>query len=358
MSLPEGRIDRLQAIRSEIDADALWISSLPHIRWACGFSGSNGLLVVRRDGAHFLSDARYMAQAAREVRGVEIHVRGPDLTKTAAEEDVLAGCRSVVFESDNLTVAVHDALQGQFSEVEWVAREQLLAQAVASKDRSEVDAIRAAQRITEEVFGGLLDWIHPGRTEKEIAAEVVYQHLRRGAERMAFEPIVASGPNGALPHARPSDRRLEHGDVLLLDFGCVLDGYASDMTRTVALGEVDPEARTVYDVVREAQEQAIAAARAGMRSNELDAVARRVIEHAGYGVSFTHGLGHGIGLQTHEWPRVSPSTDYALPFDVVVSIEPGIYLPDRFGIRIEDLIVLRDEGADVLTQASKEWIVL
>lgn len=358
MSLPEARIAILQRLRGELGADALWITSLPHIRWACKFSGSNGILIIREDGAHFLSDGRYAMQARTEVRGAEIHISGPDLIEHAAEKDLLRGCRRVVFESDDVTVSGLDSIEDTFPDADWSGKSDLLTRIVASKDADEVRRIRAAQEITDAVFKRLLDGFRPGLTEKQIAAEIVYEHLKRGAERMSFEPIVASGPNSALPHARPSDREIQPGDVLLLDFGCVVDGYASDMTRTVAVGNVGSDVRQVYDVVLEAQMRAIEEARSGMASNALDDVARSVIVESGFGDAFSHGLGHGVGLQTHEWPRVSYSVDYALPHDAVVSIEPGIYLPDRFGVRIEDLIVLREHGAEVLTTASKAWTVL
>jgi Xaa-Pro aminopeptidase len=186
----------------------------------------------------------------------------------------------------------------------------------------------------------------------------VYGHLRRGAERMAFEPIVASGSNGALPHARPTDRPLRAGDLVVLDFGGVLDGYASDMTRTVAVGEPGEEARRVHAAVREAQEAAIGAARAGIRTDELDAAARDVLRRHGLGEAFMHGLGHGIGLQTHEWPRVSYQRQDTLPPGCAITIEPGAYLEGRFGVRIEDIVVLHADGCRNLTRAPKELIVL
>lgn len=349
------RIARLQSLRSEFGVDAIWLTSLPNIRWACGFTGSNGLLVVRDGGAHFVSDGRYTTQARQEVRGAEIHIHGPDLVASVEQDGLLDDCRRILFQSDRLTVSDRDRLDRTFPDVEWSGVADLLTAAVASKDADEIRKIRAAQEITDTVYAEILGWLRPGQSEKDIAAEIVYRHLRRGAEKMSFEPIVASGPNSALPHARPTDRRIAEGDVLLLDFGCFLEGYASDMTRTIAIGDVEPEARRVYDIVLEAQLAAIQGSRAEMPADSVDALARAVIGKHGYGESFTHGLGHGIGLETHEWPRVASSVGYVLPRDAVVSIEPGIYLPGRFGVRIEDLVVLREEGAEVLTASPKEW---
>lgn len=352
------RIRQLQNLLAELDADALYLTFLPDIRWACGFTGSNALLIVGRDAAHFLTDGRYETQATAEVTGAEVHAPGYDLVGHVAEAGLLEDAPRAVYQSDRMTVSALGELEERIPAVEWRGEKDLLVRLVASKQTFEVDRIRAAQRLTEEVFDHLRGWIRPGLTEKEIAVEIVYQHLKRGAERMSFEPIAASGPNTALPHARPTDRIVKNGDVLLLDFGGILDGYSSDMTRVLALGEPDPEAADVYRLVLAAQEQAIANARAGMASNDVDALARDVIREAGFADAFPHGLGHGVGLQVHEWPRVSYAVDYVLPHNCVVSIEPGLYLPDRFGIRIEDLVVLRDGGCENLTEASKEWTIL
>ena len=196
-------------------------------------------------------------------------------------------------------------------------------------------------------------------TEQDIAAEVVYAHLRRGAERMAFDPIVAFGPSAALPHARPSSRTLRSGDIVLLDMGCFVDGYASDMTRTFSFGTPrDPDVRAVYGLVADAQMAAFEAVVAGMPAAALDYAARRVITEGGYGEAFTHSLGHGVGLQIHEWPRISSRSEEPIPDRSVLTIEPGIYLPGRFGVRIEDMIWVHDGGYENLTQAPKTWQVL
>lgn len=353
-------MDRIQHIRDAAGAraDAVWLSFLPDIRWACGFTGSNGLLLVTPDGAHFVTDGRYRTQAETEIVGAVVHVPGNGLAGYVAEAGLLGTARRVLFQADHLSHAVYLDLVARFPGVEWVPARELLAPLVAAKGPDEIDAIRRAQRITEAVFDHVLTIVAPGVTEREVAAEIVYQHLRRGAEKMAFDPIVASGPHAALPHARPTDRRLQPGDLVVLDFGGVVDGYASDMTRTVAISTPPEDAGAVYAVVRDAQEAAIEAAHSGMTGRALDAVARGRIEQAGYGDCFTHGLGHGVGLQTHEWPRVSHQVEHTLPDDVVVTIEPGIYLPGRFGVRIEDMVRLTPGGAENLTQADKAFLVL
>lgn len=355
-------IDRFASIRArlgEFGADAFLTAFAPHIRWACGFSGSNGLLLVTPEAAHFVTDARYGEQAEREVIGAAVAVPGYDLFGHLLEEKLLPERGTLLVESEHVSV---QALVGWRERVQHVAfrpEAGVLQGMIARKSAVEVEAICAAQRVTEAVFEHLLtDVLRPGVSEREIAAEIVYQHLRRGAESMAFEPIVGSGPNGALAHARAGSRELALGDLVVIDMGGYLGGYASDMTRTVAIGEPSDEARDVYGVVLEAQQRAIDAAHAGIRSDTLDAVARDVIEATGYGEQFGHSLGHGVGMQVHEWPAVSFRSAAPLPENAVVSIEPGIYLPGKFGVRIEDLVCLREGGAENLTRTPKHLLVL
>ncbi len=353
---------RLAAVRAAVreeGSEATLLTFLPDIRWACGFTGSNGVLVVLEEEAYFVTDGRYAGQARQEVEGARVHVPGYNLYEHIEEEGLLGGARRVLFQSDCVTVHALGKLRERFPEVEWQPAPGLLTELVASKDEGEIEKIRAAQRLTEAVFNDVLGRIAPGKTEREIAAEIVYGYLRRGAEKMAFDPIVASGPNGALPHARPTGRVIEKGDLVVLDMGGYLGGYASDMTRTVAVGEPSEEGRAVYELVREAQEAALRAARAGMTNKALDAAARGVIESGGHGEGFPHGLGHGVGLRVHEWPRVShQAEEHDLPKNAVVTIEPGVYVPGKFGVRIEDLIVLREGGCENLTTAPKELLVL
>lgn len=352
------RIEQLKHLCDRLGGDALYITAVPDIRWACGFTGSNGVLIVQPDAADFVTDGRYRAQAENEVDGVAVHAPGYDLIGHVAAAGLLDGARHVICQADHLTVDAQAKLREGLPHVEWDGRTDVLAPLVAVKTPDEIVRIREAQRLTETVYESLISWIRPGQSEKTVAAEIVCRHLKEGAERMAFDPIVASGPNSALPHARPTNRRIERGDLLLLDFGCILDGYASDMTRVVSVGESDSEARTVYDLVVEAQEKALEGTRAGMASRDVDAFARDVIRDAGYGDAFVHSLGHGLGLQVHEWPRITYAAEYAIPEDCVITIEPGVYVPGRFGVRIEDVVAVRGAGCENLTRASKAWTVL
>lgn len=348
------RLSRVRDRLSDFDADAVLLSALPNIRWACGFTGSNGLLLVSSDSAFFVTDGRYTEQAQQEVDGAEVHIASDGLISEWKQEDVLDPFQRVVIQADDVTVARHNQLKDRCSRIDWIPKSDVLTHAVGEKEDLEIRRIRRAQSLTEAVFDDVIDMIEPGQTEREVAAEITYQHLRRGAEKMAFDPIVASGPNGARPHARPTDRTLRNGDLVVIDMGAILDGYASDMTRTIAIGAPDEEARDGYELVLQAQEAALDAARSGLTGKQLDAAARDVIEDAGMGDYFSHGLGHGIGLQVHEWPRVSHSVEEELPPGACVTIEPGIYVPEKgFGVRIEDIVVLQPEGCMNLTRTDK-----
>ena len=352
------RLATIRRLFTAENADGALLTFLPDVRWACGFTGSNGLLLVLPDAAHFVSDGRYASQARAEVEGATVHTPGYDLYGFVAEQAWIPDGARLVVQADHVTLDAKRTLNERFPAVGLVAKSGFLQEAVAVKTEAEVAKIEAAQRVTEAVFEEIVGMLRPGVTERAIAAEIVYGHLRRGAERMAFEPIVGSGPNGALPHARASERVIQSGDLVVLDMGGVLDGYASDMTRTVAVGEPGEAARHAYAAVLAAQRAAIRAARAGMRTDELDGVARRVIADAGLGDAFAHGLGHGIGLQTHEWPRVSYNRQDVLPEGAAVTIEPGVYLEGRFGVRIEDIVVLGADGCRNLTRTPKELLIV
>lgn len=352
------RLNALRARMGDHGADAVLLSFMPDIRWASGFTGSNALLIVTSSAVHFLTDGRYASQANREVQDADVHIPEGSLLAYAAEEVLLRSGAAVLFQADHVTVANLEQLESHFPSVDWQPVSNFLVEQVAAKDVSEIEHVQAAQAITDDVFEHLCTVMEPGMTERAIAAEIVYQHMRRGAERMAFDPIVASGPNGSLPHARPTHRKLQHGDFVVIDMGGVVNGYASDMTRTVALGAVDQAARRHYEAVLDAQEQAIAAARAGMTGTELDTVARNALREADLDDYFSHSLGHGIGLQTHEWPRLSQRVEHVLPVGATVTIEPGVYVPERYGIRIEDIVALQADGCTNLTHAPKHLVVL
>ncbi|MGB5872198.1 MAG: Xaa-Pro peptidase family protein [Bacteroidota bacterium] len=354
-------LSRLAQLRERIrrtKLDAILVSSLPNIRYLTGFTGSNALLVVRPRSAVFLTDGRYAVQSRAEVRGCRRLIVPYSLLEGVGEQGLLAGCRHVGFESQHVTYAVYRELRRRFPGVRFRPTSDFVEQIALAKDVRELALIKQAVRLTDIVFQEILGTIRPGVRELEIAAEISYLHRTKGAERDAFEPIVASGERGAQPHARASGRRIKKGDFVTLDFGCTVGGYSSDLTRTVAVGSVSKRRREAYELVLAAQADAIQAARPGMWARELDRIARERIRKAGYGKFFTHSLGHGLGLHVHERPRVSSLSRDRLVLGSVITIEPGVYLPGEFGLRIEDDVVITHNGCDVLTSAPKELLVV
>ncbi|MBX2821078.1 MAG: aminopeptidase P family protein [Rhodothermaceae bacterium] len=352
------RLEVLQACVESNDADALILTFMPDIRWLTGFSGSNALVVYTKGRSYFVTDGRYATQSRDEVEAGEIHVAPGSLMRHTADQKMLEGSNRVIVQAEYLTLSRLEEYKNVLPDVSFVPVSGILNASVAVKSKRERELIADSQRITDEVFDHLLGFVKPGMSEQDIAAEIVYQHLRRGASAMSFDPIVASGPNSALPHARPTQRVLQQGDMVVIDMGCFKNGYASDMTRTLAIGEPGEEARTVYQVVLDAQSKALEAASPNLTSKELDSAARSIIEDAGYGSFFSHSLGHGVGLQIHEWPSVSWKAEYPLQAGMIITIEPGIYIPDQFGVRIEDMIQLTETGCDNLTGSTKQLVVI
>ena len=351
-------IAKITAQLPEHGLDAMLVTSAPGERYAVGFEGE-GWVLVSRDGARYSTDGRYIEAARQQVTGAEIVLteRGQSHLALAREEIRRRGLNRVGFESGRVSA---DEL-GRWKDslpCELVAAQGLLDGLRAAKDEEELARMRQAQRITDEAFREILNFIRPGLTEQEVAARLVYELLRRGGRRVSFDPIVAAGANGSMPHAVPGETVIQPGMFVTMDFGCVYEGYCSDMTRTVAVGQPTDEMERVYHTVLEAQRAGIAAARAGVTGSEVDRAARQAIQQAGYGSFFSHSFGHSLGLEIHESPNASPSEQTVFPAGAVISAEPGIYLPGHFGVRIEDVLVLREGGCEDITQAPKNLIVL
>ncbi len=353
-----GRVRMLQEWVRARGIDALLVTHLTDIRWAVGFTGSHACLLIMPERAVLLTDGRYTTQAQEEVRDAEVRITSGDVLRFMQEDGLLEGVRRACFQADDLTYSRYLHLTDLFDTIVWEGVEALTRMWRARKSDRELEAIRQVQALTDRVFQELLDWIRPGRTEKEIAAEITYRLLRYGAERLSFDPLVAAGNRSALPHATPTTRILREGEPVLLDFGCVYEGYASDMTRMIYIGKASDTYRVHYACVREAQETAIALLRAGVSVREVDLRAREHLKACGLESYFTHSLGHGVGLDIHEWPRISYQSDDVLPAGAVVTVEPGIYLPGLYGIRIEDLLHITETGAENLTSSSRELIEL
>jgi Xaa-Pro aminopeptidase len=355
-------VERRAVVRERIAGaglDALLVQALPNIRYLSGFSGSAGLLIVRAAPPDvFLTDFRYQSQVADELDPeIEVRIESESVLKTAREILHGEGASRVAFEREQLTYRSWS----EWSQVEGPALvpvAEWVEEARAVKSPAEIEAIREACRIADEAFAASLAEVHPGITERELAARLELSLVARGAEGASFESIVAFGERSALPHARPGSRVLRRGDIVLLDFGAVADGYVSDITRTVSCGEPVAEMRDVYAVVLEAQRAALQGIGAGMSGPEADGQARQVIEAAGYGAQFGHSLGHGIGLEVHEAPRLSRKSEDRLAPGMTVTIEPGIYLEGIGGVRIEDDALVTDAGLEALTASPRNDLIV
>ena len=329
--------------------------------YASGFAstGSDGVALVTTKGNFYFTDSRYIEAAERQVSDAAIGMTesGKGYIAWLNEALELSGAKRIGFEDETMTVADHERYRKNL-QAELVPASALLHALRAQKDARELERMEQAQRIAEKALEQILTEIRPGVTEKEIAARLQYHMLCFGAEKMSFDPIVASGPNGSMPHAVPTDRLIQSGEFVTMDFGCVYGGYCSDMTRTVCVGKPTEEMERVYETVLKAQLAGIAAARAGVTGAEIDGAAREVIRRAGYGDYFGHSFGHSVGVEIHESPNASPGNHEPMPAGAVVSAEPGIYLPGRFGVRIEDVIVLEEGGCRDITKADKALLCL
>ncbi len=337
---------------------AILVTRLVNVRYLTGFTGSAAMVLVTPDATLFVSDGRYGEQAELQLSAAgvtaTIEISNQHQQTIVTDAVARAGVRRLGLEADGVTWAQQRSYATTwFPECELVATEGLVEGLRRRKDAGEIARVEAACAIADEALAGCLTRLVDGPTERELGLELEIAMRQRGASGTSFEPIIAAGPNGARPHARVSDRRIGPGELLILDFGCMVDGYCSDMTRTVSLGDPGPDASRLWHLVLEAQEAGVAAVRAGTESVAVDAACRDVIEAAGWGERFTHGTGHGVGLEIHEAPRVGPRTRDTLATDDIVTVEPGVYLPGVGGVRIEDSVVVTDDGCRILTRTPK-----
>jgi Xaa-Pro aminopeptidase len=345
-----GRGERLAGLLAEREVDRMLVTDLVNVRYLTGFTGTNGACVCGPDECLLLTDFRYTERAAEESEGWEVVTIADDWLGGIAER--LAG--RVGFEDDQMSVRTRRRLGDRLSGgVELVPAGGTVEKLRRVKDADELASIAAAAELADDVWRWSLERGLAGRTEREVARAAEARIRELGADP-SFPAIVAAGPNGALPHAEPGERQIEPGELVVFDMGARLDGYCSDGTRTFATGDPGEEARAVYEAVREAQAAALGAVKGGAEGEAVDAVARKVIDDAGHGDRFGHGLGHGVGLEVHEAPRVSPRSEDVLEPGEVVTIEPGIYLPGKLGVRIEDLVVVTDDGHRNLSALPKE----
>ena len=351
-------IKRIQAALGGYGLDAVLLTGEHNRFYAAGFSSTAGVWVIGAGAAYFFVDSRYIEAARAKITGAEVHLCESGQSYGQLIENAIheLGIRRLGFEDQVMSVAEYSALKERLS-AELVPAQELLSALRAVKSPEEAEKMRAAQRIAEAAFQDILPKISPEITEKRLAAELEYAMLCHGADGKSFDTIVVSGEKTSMPHGCPEDRKLRPG-FLTIDFGCVKDGYCSDTTRTLCLGKATEEMRQVYQTVLEAQQAGILAARAGVTGREVDMAGRTVITEAGFGPYFGHSFGHGLGLEIHEAPNASSVNLNQLPAGAFISAEPGIYLPGRFGVRIEDVLHLTGDGCEDITHLPKALLEL
>jgi Xaa-Pro aminopeptidase len=357
------RIPRLRDRLEEAGCEALLVTQMVNVRYLTGFSGSAALLLVLADEVVFVTDGRYRDQSADELAAAGIDARiGVGMTLAQQREQLQEAVRGITrlgLEAETVTWGQQRRFATDwFPDVELVPTAGVVEALRRVKDAGEVDRMAAAAAAADAALDVVRPRLMERPTEQDVALELDFQMRRHGAAGSSFDTIVASGPNGAKPHHRPSDRRIEPGELVVIDFGAIVDGYCSDMTRTVCVGEPSSDtAKRMVEVVAESQRAGVAAVRAGVEAKTVDAACRSLIADAGWADAFLHGTGHGVGLEIHEAPRVSSASEDTLVAGHVVTVEPGVYLPEHGGVRIEDTVVVEDGGCRVLTNAPKELVI-
>lgn len=353
----KNRRARLTRFFEESSLDAILVTDLKNVRYLCGFSGSDGALLVTRSDAVFLCDSRYTVQAGDEVKGAvtrECKVRLDTLAEIAAEKRIAR----LGFEAAHTTVSDHRKMAQKLSCVELIEIGPVFDDIRCRKEQTEVEALKSAADIASRSLASVLERLRPGISEADIALDLEWEMRRLGADGRAFDFIVASGVRGAMPHARAGSRVIAPRELITIDFGAIKDGYHSDETVTIACGEPDSRAKEIHALVREAHDLAITAVAPGINCKALDAIARNHISEHGYGDCFGHGLGHGVGLDIHEKPTVSPRSEAFLEEGMVITVEPGIYIPGVCGVRIEDMVLVTADGHEILTSTDKRLLIL
>ncbi len=347
----ENRIQKL--LKSVNDSEAVFISSYPNIFYYSGFKSEDAFLLISKDQRLIITDSRYTVQAKEQAAGFEVI-------------DISCGFKNIFskisenrigFEEQNVTVAQYEKYKSALGNKELFAMQKKINAPRQVKDKDEIKKITEAERLGDEAFTYVLDKIKDGTTEKDIAFELEFYMRRHGASGSSFDTIAASGVRGAMPHGLASDKAIKSGELLTLDFGCVLDGYCSDMTRTVAVGVISDWQHEIYDIVLKAQTAALKAVLAGKQCSEIDATARKIITDAGYGKNFGHALGHSVGIEIHENPNFSPKSKDTVEIGNVITVEPGIYIDGMGGVRIEDVIAVTENGTVNITHSPKELII-
>ncbi len=351
-------IDKYLSLLND-EVDGLLLTSRYSRHYGAQFDIAEGVAVVSRKGCRYFTDSRYIESAENGIQGFEVLLMNRDNNYMKRINDAIAdfGITTLGYEENYLTVAEFMGYEKNLN-ARLVPFHKEISSFRSVKEEWELERMRKAQAITDKAFSEVIGRIQVGMTEKELAAELIYCLYKNGGEGLSFDPIVVSGPNTSLPHGVPGDRKIEKGDFITMDFGVIYQGYCSDMTRTVAVGYATEEMEKVYNTVLKAQCAAIAATKPGMMGKEIDAIARDIITEAGYGPYFGHGYGHSLGLEVHEAPNSGPASEAVMVKGVVSSAEPGIYLPGKFGVRIEDCVIFTEDGNEDMAKSPKNLIIV
>lgn len=351
------RQQNLKKALGENGLDGILITNLTNIRYISGFTGSAASCLVTPNGQYFITDGRYIEQSKSQVKGFDRYIGMDTHLKQIKDNELNPDGLKLGFEGDHMSYALYENMKNLFPKTHWNNTSMILEDLASVKDDYELDCIRTAVEVTDVVYKEILPLLRPGITEKQVANAMVSKY-REYAEGEAYSPIVATGPNGALPHAIPTDREFKNGDFVVIDAAAKYAGYHADMTRTPVIGEATEKHREVYSIVKEAQQRGCDIAKAGVSCKSVDAATRDYIKEMGYGEHYTHGTGHGLGLEIHTSPRFSPQSKQILEANNVMTIEPGIYLAGWGGVRIEDDVIIGDEGCEILNKTTKDLVVL
>jgi Xaa-Pro aminopeptidase len=351
---------RQQDLRKVLDKrglDGILITNLTNVRYISGFTGSAASCLITPKGQYFITDGRYIEQSKAQVKGFERFIDMSSHLSQIKDNNLNPNGFKLAFEGDHMSYAIYEDMISMFPNTKWENSSMILEDLASVKDEHELECIRTAVEVTDKVYEEILPMLRPGFTEKQVANTMVSKY-REYAEGEAYSPIVATGSNGALPHAIPTDREFENGDFIVIDAAAKYGGYHADMTRTPVIGEATEKHREVYSIVKEAQQRGCDIAKAGVPCKEVDAATREYIGEMGYGEYYTHGTGHGLGLEIHTSPRFSPQSEQILEVNNVMTIEPGIYLAGWGGVRIEDDVIIGKDDCEILNQTTKDLVVL
>lgn len=351
------RQEKLKSVLADQGLDGMLITNLTNIRYISGFTGSAASCLITPDSQYFITDGRYIEQSKAQVKGFKRFIDMDSHLSIIRKNNLNPNGLKIAFEGDHVTFSLYEDMTSIFPETTWEHTGMILEDLAAVKDELELDAIRTAVEVTDRVYEETLPMVRPGYTEKQVANSMVAKY-REYAEGEAYSPIVATGPNGALPHAIPTDREFKKGDFIVIDAAAKYAGYHADMTRTPVVGEATGKHHEIYGIVKEAQQRGCDAAKAGVPCKVVDAATREYIKEMGYGEYYTHGTGHGLGLEIHTSPRFSPQSEAVLNVNNVMTIEPGIYLAGWGGVRIEDDVIIKEDGCEILNKTTKELVIL